>query len=137
MKILALASLMTLALSACASTSTIPEGVPVDTRDTSLGEVLTDSKGMTLYIFTRDEPGKSNCYDGCAQNWPPLFASSGASGEGKFTVIDRKDGTQQWAYDGEPLYYWVNDKAPGDVTGHGVGEVWYVIKMEKSGGMSY
>lgn len=137
MKTFGLIALLTVAVSACASTTTIPEGVPVETRDTSLGTVLTDKDGMTLYMYTRDEPGKSNCYDGCAKSWPPLMASSGAQNVGKFSVIDRKDGSQQWAYDGEPLYLWVNDKAPGDVTGQGVGSVWYVIEVKEAGGMSY
>ena len=34
-----------------------------------------------------------------------------------------------WAYDGMPLYYWVKDKKPGDVTGDGVGSVWHVVKQ--------
>lgn len=137
-----LASSIVLSLVACASTAmTIPEGVPVDTRETSLGTVLTDTDGMTLYLYTRDEPGKSNCYDRCAQNWPPLDASGDARGAGKFSVVERQDGTHQWAYDGDPLYLWVNDQNPGDVTGQGVGDVWFVIEAGDSGsassGMSY
>lgn len=123
-----------LTLVACASTAmTIPEGVPVDTRETSLGTVLTDTNGMTLYLYTRDEPGKSNCYDRCAQNWPPLDAPGDAQDAGKFSVVERQDGTHQWAYDGDPLYLWVNDQSPGDVTGQGVGDVWFVIEVEDTG----
>ena len=133
-----IATAVSLALVACASTATtIPDGVPVETRDTSLGTILTDTDGMTLYLYTRDDKGVSNCYDRCAQNWPPLEASSSAEGAGKFSVIERRDGTHQWAYDGDPLYLWVNDKQPGDVTGQGVGDVWFVIEAESSGGMSY
>ena len=40
-------------------------------------------------------------------------------------LVERKDGTKQWAYDGKPLYLWKDDKAPGDTTGDGVGEVWH------------
>jgi predicted lipoprotein with Yx(FWY)xxD motif len=47
--------------------------------------VLTDANGMTLYIFDRDEPGVSNCYEQCAINWPPLMADASATGEGDFT----------------------------------------------------
>ncbi|GGX55034.1 COG4315 family predicted lipoprotein [Saccharospirillum salsuginis] len=133
-----IATAAALTLVACASTATtIPDNVPVETRDTSLGTILTDEDGMTLYLYTRDDKGVSNCYDRCAQNWPPLEASSNAQGAGKFSVIERRDGTHQWAYEGDPLYLWVNDQEPGDVTGQGVGDVWFVIEADSSGGMSY
>lgn len=92
---------------------------------TDKGNVLTDAKGMTLYTFDRDEPGKSNCYDTCATNWPPLKAEMGAQPDGDFTVVERTDGTAQWAYKGKPLYLWVKDTKPGDMTGDGVNDVWH------------
>jgi predicted lipoprotein with Yx(FWY)xxD motif len=95
--------------------------------ETSLGTVLADADGMTLYIFDRDEPGVSNCYDNCAINWPPLIATEGAMAEGMYSLVTRTDGTMQWAYEGMPLYYWKNDAAPGDTTGDGVGDVWHVV----------
>lgn len=88
--------------------------------------VLTDANGMTLYIFDKDEPGVSNCYDDCAAKWPPLFAEETAADEGDFTVVERTDGTKMWAYKGWPLYYWVDDLAPGDISGDGVGGVWHL-----------
>src|SRR5690606_42026261 len=66
------------------------------------GGVLTDSQSMTLYTFDKDEPGTSNCYDTCATNWPPLTADENAQPEGDFTLVERTDGTKQWAYKGEP-----------------------------------
>lgn len=78
--------------------------------------VLTDANGMTLYIFDKDEPGVSNCYDDCAAKWPPLFAEETAADEGDFTVVERTDGTKMWAYKGWPLYYWVDDLATSPVT---------------------
>jgi predicted lipoprotein with Yx(FWY)xxD motif/uncharacterized cupredoxin-like copper-binding protein len=99
--------------------------------DPALGTILTDPEGMTLYLFTKDEPGKSNCYDQCEENWPvftaeePLSLPEGVPGE--LTLIDRDDGTTQVAYNGWPLYYWVKDQAPGDTTGHEVGDVWFVV----------
>ena len=42
--------------------------------------------------------------------------------------MTRDDGSKQWAYKGKPVYLWVKDKKPGDKTGHGVREVWHVIK---------
>jgi predicted lipoprotein with Yx(FWY)xxD motif len=88
--------------------------------------VLTDAAGMTLYIFDKDEPGVTNCYDTCAEKWPPLFADAGATAEGDFSIVERTDGTTMWAYKDMPLYYWVEDTAPGDTTGDGVGGVWHL-----------
>ncbi len=101
---------------------------PAMTGSTSLGDVLTDEAGMTLYVFKKDSEGVSNCYDGCAANWPPLFAAEMMPAEGDYTVIERTDGTYQWAYKGEPLYYWVNDNKAGDTTGEGVGGNWFVAR---------
>jgi predicted lipoprotein with Yx(FWY)xxD motif len=88
--------------------------------------VLTDANGMTLYIFDKDEPGVTNCYEQCAINWPPVFADASATAEGEFTIVDRTDGTRMWAYKGMPLYYWIKDTQPGDITGDGVGGVWHL-----------
>ena len=62
--------------------------------------------------------------------WPPLAAAADAKAEGEWTVVDRTDGTKMWAYDGHPLYTFVEDKAPGDVKGDGKGGVWHVAKDE-------
>ena len=101
-------------------------------EDPDLGTYLTDAEGMTLYMFTNDEPGVSNCYDQCAENWPvfsaeePVSLPDGVPGE--LTLIERTDGTTQVAYNDMPLYYWVQDTAPGDTTGHEVGDVWFVVE---------
>jgi predicted lipoprotein with Yx(FWY)xxD motif len=98
--------------------------------DSSAGKIYTDSKSMTLYTFDKDEAGKSNCYDKCAVNWPPFAAAADAAAEGEWTVVERTDGTKQWAYDGKPLYFYIDDKKAGDVTGEGKGGVWHVVKAE-------
>lgn len=82
---------------------------------------LVDAKMMTLYTFTKDMAGVSNCYDDCAKNWPPLMAAADAKPMGDWTIVTRKDGTRQWAYEGVPLYTWIKDTKPGDATGDGVG----------------
>lgn len=88
--------------------------------------VLTDINGMTLYTFDKDVQGSaSNCYDKCAENWPPLIASADTVAEGEFRLIDRTDGTKIIAYKGWPLYLWIKDEKPGDTTGDMVGEVWH------------
>jgi predicted lipoprotein with Yx(FWY)xxD motif/plastocyanin len=101
-------------------------------QDPELGPYLTDRNGMTLYLFTNDtEPGVSTCYDKCAENWPIFTAEEPLSlplaVEGELTLITRDDGTSQVAYNGIPLYYWKNDVNPGDTTGQGVGDVWFIV----------
>lgn len=90
--------------------------------------ILVDGAGMTLYIFDRDRPNVSNCYDGCAQAWPPFIAAESAAAEGDFGLVTRRDGTAQWSYKGMPLYYWAGDQQPGDATGDGVGGVWHILR---------
>lgn len=98
-----------------------------------LGDFLVGAKGMTLYLFTNDEENRSNCYDQCAANWPPLLVQAGEApvpghgAEGELGVTERDDGTFQVTYNGLPLYFWANDEVPGDTTGHGVGDVWFVV----------
>jgi predicted lipoprotein with Yx(FWY)xxD motif len=101
---------------------------PAKVADTSKGKALVDAKGMTLYTFDRDAAGKSNCNGQCAQNWPPLMAAAGATATGDWSVVTRDDGSKQWAYKSKPLYLWVRDAKPGDVTGDGVNNVWHVAK---------
>lgn len=101
---------------------------PVTTVDTGIGPVLAGENGMTLYTFTKDTTGVSNCYDKCAENWPPLFADEGAAADGDYSIIERKDGKKQWAKSGKPLYFWVKDTKKGDTTGDGVGDVWEVAR---------
>ncbi len=100
------------------------------TMEVNLGTttVLTDAKGMTLYIFVKDDAGKSNCNDKCADAWPPLMADEGAAAAEKFSVVTRDDGSKQWAYKERPLYLWVRDEKPGDTSGEGVGNVWLVAR---------
>jgi predicted lipoprotein with Yx(FWY)xxD motif len=89
---------------------------------------------MTLYTFDKDTKGAtmSACTGKCIAAWPPLVAPADAKAEGEWTVVDvtDKDGKAEkmWAYNGWPLYYFVKDKAKGDVTGDGVGDVWHVVK---------
>lgn len=121
-----LAGAAVLALLAVPALSAEYLGGAVKSTDIGGQMVLTDANGMTLYIFDKDEPGVTNCYDQCAINWPPLIADASATPEGEFTLVERTDGTQMWAYKGMPLYYWKDDVNPGDTTGDGVGGVWHL-----------
>lgn len=92
--------------------------------------VLVDAGHMTLYTFDQDAvgSGKSHCNGPCAANWPPLLAPAGAGAKGDWTLVQRDDGTAQWAYKGHPLYRWAKDQKPGDRTGDGVKGVWHLAK---------
>ncbi len=94
---------------------------------------LTDSMGMTLYYYTKDTDGQSTCYGNCANAWPIFYAPSISVPSGiegaDFGTITRNDGTKQTTYKGWPLYYWFKDKKPGDMTGEGVGNVWYILEV--------
>jgi len=97
----------------------------------TLGSVLTDPAGKTLYTFKNDVPnsGQSSVPAAIAANWPPLLvtgsvvAPSGLSGQlGSFSL---PDGTMQVMYKGMPLYTFVGDTAPGQANGQGLLNLWY------------
>jgi predicted lipoprotein with Yx(FWY)xxD motif len=90
--------------------------------------VVTTVAGATLYTFDDDQNGESSCYDDCAKHWPPLMALSTAKAHWRMSLTRRTDGQQQWAYDGKPLYTYVDDTMPGDTNGDNVGNVWHVIR---------
>ena len=96
-----------------------------------IGSYLTDIKGMTLYYFKKDSPGKSACEGPCVENWPLFFRETIAPKDGlaasDFGTITRPDGKKQTTYKGMPLYYFVKDTKPGDTLGQGVKDVWYVV----------
>jgi predicted lipoprotein with Yx(FWY)xxD motif len=102
----------------------LPSGVQTHKSDAGV-TVLADSKGMTLYTFDKDTPGKSVCNGPCATNWPPLAAGADGMTMGDWSVVTRDDGSKQWAYKGKPLYGWIKDTKPGQTTGDGVGKVWH------------
>lgn len=95
-----------------------------------IGSYLTDAKGMALYVFKKDSPGKSACAGDCVARWPiyhrEKVAASGDAKEGDFGTITREDGQKQTTYQGLPLYYFAGDEAPSDTKGHGVKDVWFV-----------
>ncbi|MDB5224954.1 MAG: hypothetical protein JWO43_576 [Candidatus Adlerbacteria bacterium] len=102
--------------------------------DAKLGTYLVASNAMTLYKYTKDTPGVSNCSGDCAVKWPPYIVGSTdalsniqAGVTGKVGSIARADGKLQVTYNDMPLYFWINDKNVGDTTGQNVGGVWFVV----------
>jgi predicted lipoprotein with Yx(FWY)xxD motif len=92
--------------------------------------MLVDANGMTLYTNDKDAMGKSSCNDACAGNWPPLAAAANADESDDWSVIQRDDGSWQWAYYGKPLYTFIQDQQPGDRLGDGKLGVWHVARPE-------
>ena len=117
------------ALSLLAITGTAASAQTLGAINSEAGKVIVSAKtGMTLYTFRKDARNKSNCYNDCAEAWPPFTAGASAQANGALGIIDRQDGTRQWTLNGKPLYFWVGDTKRGDVTGDGVGGVWDVVR---------
>jgi predicted lipoprotein with Yx(FWY)xxD motif len=109
------------------------KGTTVMTASSSLGTILVDSNGMTLYEFKKDTPGVSNCEGACASLWPPLTVTvtptETSDIPGMLATITRSDGSKQVTYEGMPLYTFASDKAPGDTSGQGYNNLWYVVNI--------
>jgi predicted lipoprotein with Yx(FWY)xxD motif len=112
-----------------------PKGSTVKVTRTRYGRILADGRGRALYLFTRETGSLSRCYGECAAAWPP-FLTRGAprSGSGAKSALlgttRRRDGKTQVTYHGEPLYYYVGDRRPGQVLCQGVvqfGGTWLVV----------
>ena len=120
--------------SAAASTSAAA-GATIKTESSSLGTVLTDSKGFTLYWFAQDTTTSSNCNGGCASAWPPLIgtpvAAAGVSLPGRLGTIKRSDGSLQATYDGHPLYTFASDSGPHMLSGNSV-PGWHAVLANPS-----
>ncbi|MFF2316147.1 hypothetical protein ACFVTE_07735 [Arthrobacter sp. NPDC058097] len=118
--------------SATASASEMAS-VDLKTASSSKGDIVVDGKGMSVYYFTKDvkDSGKSNCLGECLVKWPPVIAVTDTPKvegvTGKVGTIDTPDGKKQVTVNGMPVYLWEKDKAPGDITGQGVGNVWYLV----------
>lgn len=111
----------------------------VDTLE-GVGAYLTDADGRALYLFTADTAGRSTCYDQCARAWPPLLArgeiptaEADPVREAMIDTIRRRTGEAQVTYNDQPLYYFQQDRGPGEVSGQdmqGFGGEWYLVLPE-------
>jgi len=105
----------------------------LSTSESSLGDIVVDGAGMTVYIFDKDtaDSGTSVCEGDCLAKWPAVVATSDTPAvdgvTGKVGVITRTDGTKQVTLNGLPLYYYAGDTTAGDTTGQAVGDVWWVV----------
>jgi predicted lipoprotein with Yx(FWY)xxD motif len=151
--VLALATLGALVflLSHSASGNAAARGPVVSTASTSLGRILVDSRGHSLYLFAKDKNGKSACTGKCATFWPPLIAAGKprAAGSARASLLGttkRSDGRLQVTYNHHPLYGFVKDTRKGQTNGEQVnafGAVWYAVSpagarvVKKSAGGGY
>ena len=119
--------------SASASSGSSASGAALATASSSLGEIVVDGKGMTVYMYDKDTQGSgaSTCTGQCATNWPAVTTESttpvveGVTGDvGTITGVN---GATQVTLDGWPLYTYVGDSAAGDTNGQGVGGIWWVL----------
>jgi predicted lipoprotein with Yx(FWY)xxD motif len=110
------------------------KGTRIVLADSEFGPMLYNASKQAIYIFQNDEKNTSNCYDECAEAWPPVF-TKGEPDAGKgvnqslLGTIKRRDGRNQITYAGQPLYYYVNE-GPGQVLCHNVhlnGGLWWVV----------
>ena len=115
-----------------AGSPTAAAAVDLKTASSSAGNIVVDSAGMSLYFFTKDvkDSGTSACTGACLTAWPPLLttaATPAAEGvTGTLGTITTPDGANQVTLNGLPLYYFAQDKNPGDILGQGVNDVWYL-----------
>lgn len=110
----------------------------VKTASSSLGTILVNAQGMTLYHLSGEQNGKFICTGtACTGIWHPLTISAGGtpSGEvGSLGTVKRPGGTIQVTYKGTPLYTFASDQQPGETKGQGIKDVgtWSVIKISSS-----
>ena len=94
----------------------------------TLGDILVDSNGMTLYLFLKDNGTTTACTGTCAQNWPALTSASPSAGSGAdATLLGTVPDSNQVTYNGHLLYTFAKDKNPGDINGEGLLSAWYAV----------
>ena len=99
------------------------------------GKILQDGRGHSIYLFTKEKSTRSECYDACADAWPPVttrkspFAGKGVT-QSKLGTTKRTDGSKQVTYNGHPLYYYVGETQADQVLCQAVNEfggIWYIM----------
>jgi len=122
------------------STPSVPKlasgrAATIGVSGTSVGNILVNSQGRTVYLFKKDTSTTSTCTGACAASWPPVRATgkptaAGGANASMLGTTKRTDGKPQVTYHGHPLYLFSGDQNPGDVNGQGVnafGAVWWTV----------
>jgi len=110
----------------------------VSVRSTKYGKILVDSKGNTLYLWVKDkQKNKTVCSDACESVWPLALVNGtptagpgvSASMLGSIPVTDSST-KRELTYNGHPLYRYVSDVKPGQITGQAnttFGAPWWLV----------
>jgi predicted lipoprotein with Yx(FWY)xxD motif len=120
------------------STSAAPaEDVDIAVASTSIGDVLVDAEGLTLYAYANDTAGTPTCTDACANAWPPATVDGepvvgDGIDDGVVATVGGAGGSTQLTAGGHPLYRYTGDAASGDTSGHGLAEVWSAVAPDGS-----
>jgi predicted lipoprotein with Yx(FWY)xxD motif len=122
---------------AAAAFAPAAEASTVKVSSTRYGDILVNGKGRVVYLFTKEKTAKSRCYGNCATAWPPvLTAGKPRAGKGATAKLvgttKRKSGKRQVTYNGHPLYYYIADKRPGQITCQDVfefGGTWLLVTV--------
>jgi predicted lipoprotein with Yx(FWY)xxD motif len=118
-------TIVAFAASSAYSSASAAKRARLGATSSSLGRIVVDGKGHTLYLFEKDKGRRSSCYGGCAAYWPPALthgkprARSGLK-QSLIGTTRRRNGTLQVTYAGHPLYRYVGDSGPGQTTGAGL-----------------
>ena len=121
------AALAGLVILTAAARGELPSAISV--VEMGAGRLFVDAAGFTLYTYKRDgeQPGASVCVDGCAKTWPPLTADEDATPVGDWSVIQRPDGSRQWAHKNTPVYRYIRDTHPGAMAGEKASGFWDLL----------
>ena len=139
--ILSLTATIALGLAACGSdssgsddtsgsaSSAAKDPSTVKVADSSLGDILVDGSGRTLYLFVHDGDNSASmdCDASCKAQWPVVEGKPTAGDGADASLLGTTKTGNQATYAGHPLYYYAGDKAAGDVNGQGVDQIWYVL----------
>lgn len=112
-------------------------GTRIVVADSEFGPMLFDSTGQAIYLFDVETTPEPECYDDCAEAWPPVLTTADPVGgkgvEGSLlATVERADGTLQVTYDDHPLYFYAHE-GKGEVKCHDVflnGGNWYVVQPD-------
>ena len=115
------------------SASASMSAAELSVAESKAGQIVVADQGLSVYFFTKDtkDSGTSACTGECLVAWPPVTSTTATPTvngvTGKVGTIPTADGKMQVTINGMPIYYYSKDQTAGDITGQGVGGVWYLV----------
>jgi predicted lipoprotein with Yx(FWY)xxD motif len=117
-----------------APTPAAAAGTVITVADSEFGPMLFDDTGQAIYLFDIEKTPTPECYDACAEAWPPVLSegapvAAGGARADLLSTSPRTDGSMQVTYAGHPLYFYVNE-GKNEVRCHNVflnGGLWFVV----------